>query len=105
MCRKIIIISAISLVAIFIVTLSCNITVEIKASGKTFERVMDIKHNKFALFLGISPITRNGKHNYYFSKRIKATEELYKADKIDIIIASGEDYTKIENSGAMNQQQ
>ena len=49
--------------------------------------------------LGTSPITLEGKHNYSFENRIKATDELYKAGKIDYIIASGGDYTSYRKFG------
>ena len=49
--------------------------------------------------LATSPITPGGAHNFYFDNRIKATDELYKAGKIDYIIASGGDYTKDHKFG------
>ena len=64
------------------------------ASGRTYDDVNEIPHNKVGLLLATSPITPGGAHNYYFENRIKSTDELYKAGKIDYIIASGGDYTK-----------
>lgn len=49
--------------------------------------------------LATSPITSGGARNFYFDNRIKAAVELYKAGKIDIIIASGGDYTKSQKNG------
>lgn len=49
--------------------------------------------------MATSPITRSGAHNFHFENRIKAAEELYKAGKIDYIIASGGDYTKDHKFG------
>ena len=69
------------------------------ASGRTYDDVKDIPHNKYALLLATSPITPGGAHNFYFDNRIKATEELYKAGKVDYIIASGGDYTKDHKFG------
>lgn len=69
------------------------------ASGRTYDDVKDIPHNKYALLLATSPITPGGAHNFYFDNRIKATDELYKAGKIDYIIASGGDYTKDHKFG------
>lgn len=69
------------------------------ASGRTYDDVNDIPHNKYALLLATSPITPGGAHNFYFDNRIKATEELYKAGKVDYIIASGGDYTKDHKFG------
>lgn len=69
------------------------------ASGRTYDDVNDIPHNKYALLLATSPITPGGAHNFYFDNRIKATDELYKAGKVDYIIASGGDYTKDHKFG------
>jgi SanA protein len=88
-------------VAIFIVVLVavCNILVISNASGKTFDSVEEVPHYKYGLLLATSPITPTGAHNFYFDNRIKATNELYKAGKIDYIIASGGDYTKTQRIG------
>ena len=95
------IIFCISLIfGIFIIGLClCYGLVSWNASGRTYEDVDDIPHNKYALLLATSPITRSGAHNFYFDNRIKSTEELYKAGKIDFIIASGGDYTKDHKFG------
>ena len=77
----------------------CYAIVSWNASGRTYEDVNKIPHNKYALLLATSPITRDGAHNFYFDNRIKATDELYKAGKIDYIIASGGDYTKDHKFG------
>ena len=69
------------------------------ASGRTFDHVNKVPHNKFGLLLATSPITPGGAHNFYFENRIKSAEELYKAGKIDYIIASGGDYTKDHKFG------
>ncbi|MCH5231507.1 MAG: YdcF family protein [Muribaculaceae bacterium] len=62
------------------------------ASDRTYDDVNEIPHNKVGLLLATSPITPGGAHNFYFENRIKSTEELYKAGKVDYIIASGGDY-------------
>ena len=69
------------------------------ASGRTYEDVKEIPHNKVGLLLATSPITRGGAYNLYFENRIKSAEELYKAGKIDYIIASGGDYRKEHRFG------
>jgi SanA protein len=63
----------------------------VNASGKTFDDVDNVPHREYGLLLATSPITPTGAHNFYFDNRIKATDELYKAGKVDYIIASGGD--------------
>ena len=69
------------------------------ASGKTYDNVEDIPHNKVGLLLATSPITPGGAHNFYFENRIKAADELCKAGKIDFLIASGGDYRQSQKNG------
>lgn len=83
---------------IILLLIGCYIAVVCNASGRTFEKVEDVPHNKVGLLLATSPITPGGGHNFYFDNRIKAADELYKAGKIDYIIASGGDYTKDRNN-------
>lgn len=77
----------------------CNLIVVGNASGRTFDIADSVPHNPAGLLLGTSPITQSGGHNFYFDNRIKAAEELYKAGKIDFIIASGGDYTQSQTNG------
>lgn len=100
MMKKRIIIYCLVVLGIFIAGLSlCYGVVSCKASGRTFNNVNDIPHNKYGLLLATSPITPAGAHNFYFDNRIKATDQLFKAGKIDYIIASGGDYTQNHEFG------
>lgn len=78
---------------------SCYLTVSSNASDRTFDDVQNIPHNKVGLLLATSPVTSGGAHNFYFENRIKAADELYKAGKIDFIIASGGNYSQSKNNG------
>jgi len=89
--------SAIALLLLTIVT--CHFIVVGNASGRTYDDAGSIPHNRYGLLLATSPITPGGARNFYFDNRIKAAEELYKAGKIDYIIASGGDYTKQHKNG------
>lgn len=88
------------IIGLFILLLCiCYGLVSWNAYGRTYDDVNDIPHNKYGLLLATSPITPGGAHNFYFDNRIKATEELYKAGKIDYIIASGGNYSKCHKFG------
>lgn len=97
--KKIIGLFAISALSVLLVIIVCYYIVVVNASGKTYDNVEEIPHNKVGLLLATSPITPGGAHNYYFENRIKAADELYKAGKIDFIIASGGDYTQSQKNG------
>lgn len=89
-----------SLITVIVtVTLVCYVVVSNNAKNRTYDDVESVPYNKTGLLLATSPITPQGAHNYYFDNRIRAAEELYKAGKIDYIIASGGDYRKTQRIG------
>lgn len=96
--RKSLVCLGIIISGIVIIMVSCYLIVVVNASSRTFDKVEDVPHNKVGLLLATSPITPGGARNFYFDNRIKAADELYKAGKIDYIIASGGDYTKDRNN-------
>lgn len=69
------------------------------AAGRTYDDAEEIPHNKYGMLLATSPITPAGLVNHYFQNRIISAEQLYKAGKVDTIIASGGDYTKTQKHG------
>ena len=97
--KKIILwLGGIAILGVVLLVVSCNLIVAWDSNGKTYDSVSQIPHNRVGLLLATSPITPGGAHNFYFNNRIKAADELYKAGKIDYIIASG-DYTKTQKIG------
>ena len=83
--RKIIVwltaIVAVSLLLVAIVIMVCHHKVGANASGRTYDKVEDIPHNKVGLMLATTPITYGDVRNHSFDNRIKAADELYKAGK------------------------
>lgn len=68
----------------------CNKTVEDAIHNTTYSNINEIPYCQTALLLGTSPKLKNGKDNPYFSYRIEAAAQLYKAGKIKYIIISGD---------------
>lgn len=68
----------------------CNLFIEWKTSGKTYASVEKIPHNKVGMVLGTSKRLKNGNLNLYFKYRIKATVQLFKSNKIDYVLVSGD---------------
>lgn len=81
------------LVLIFI----CNLTINSSAEGKTFSNIEEIPENKVGLVLGTAKRLMNGQPNLYYSFRIKATIELFKAKKISFVLVSGDNGSKYYN--------
>ena len=82
-----------------LLVLACDIWVMVGVSGRSFDRIEQVPHNTAGVLLATSPVTRTGRHNYSFDKRIVAADRLFKAGKVDYIIASGGDYTRTESYG------
>lgn len=87
------------ILAVLAVVFTSYFIVVWNSTGKTYDNPSETPRNKVGLLLATSPITPGGAHNYYFDNRIKAADELYKAGKIDFIIASGGDYSHTQKNG------
>ena len=75
-----------------VVMMVCNQIVVNNAEGKVFSDIDSIKYNKVGLLLGTTPQARIGRiTNAFFTYRIDAAEELYKAGKIEKILISGDE--------------
>lgn len=68
--------------------------VEKTAEGRLYNSADSIPHNKIGLLLGTSKTLPNGHTNLYYTYRIQAAVELFKAGKIDFILVSGDNSRK-----------
>lgn len=73
-----------------IITYIANTAIETASKNLVYSDVSVIPYHKVGLLLGTSKNLGNGRINAYFANRIKATEALYKAGKIDYIVISGD---------------
>lgn len=84
----------IMLLLIFIIPIilvfAANYSIEKNAENKTYSNSSEIQKNKVGLVLGTSKTLKDGRINLYFKYRIKATVELYKKEKIDFVLVSGD---------------
>lgn len=97
MLKNILVKLAIALIALgFILLLAItaiNVLVTRKTTPKTYNDVAEIPHRKVGLLLGCSRYARGGRLNQFYRYRIDAAVALYKAGKIDFILASGDNRT------------
>ena len=73
-----------------LVTLLANIVIEQATKDKTYDTLADIPKNKVGLVLGTARRLVEGGLNPYYTHRIKATVELFKAGKIQYVLVSGD---------------
>lgn len=74
-----------------------NFAINTSAEGKTFSNIDNIPVNKVGLVLGTAKKLMNGQPNLYYSFRIQATIELFKAKKISFVLVSGDNGSKYYN--------
>lgn len=71
----------------------CNYRINSFAEGKTFSTLDEIPNNKVGIVLGTSKRLKDGSPNAYYGNRITATVDLYKANKIEFVLVSGDNGT------------
>ncbi|MDA0177198.1 YdcF family protein [Mesoflavibacter profundi] len=72
----------------------CNFLISYKAKNKTFDNIENLPTNKVGLVLGAGKITSNGYVNLYYKYRLEAAYLLWKNNKIDKILISGDNSRK-----------
>jgi SanA protein len=77
--------------------ITCYFWVEIQTEDRVYSNINEIPAKKVALLLGTAKYSIYGGINLYFKYRIDAVVKLYKANKIQHIIASGDNRTKYYN--------
>lgn len=72
------------------------IAVYAASSGRVFDSVSidAVPHRRAAVVMGCVRTLPNGLNNLYFSRRIDAAAELYKAGKVDCLVVSGDNHVK-----------
>ena len=73
-----------------IVLFGSDYWIEYSAKNNIYSEIKSIPKHKVGLVLGTSKFLKNGGINPYYSKRIKATIELYQHNKIEFVLVSGD---------------
>jgi SanA protein len=85
------------LLALIVFTLAAIIGVDFyvtqQTASKTYNNVAKIPHRKVGLLLGCSKYAGKGQLSTFYQNRIVAAVKLYKAGKVDFILASGDNRT------------
>lgn len=88
--RKIIKISFWSMLILFLIIVLSTVTISRNAKGKIFDTTSLLPKNKVGLVLGTVKYLANGRVNLYYTYRVEAAVKLFKANKIDVILVSGD---------------
>ena len=86
-----------SIIASFLAVLIAEFIVVKTSKERLYNTIEMVPKNKVGVVLGTSKWLVNGSINYYFKYRIDAAVELYKANKIEFILVSGDNGHKSYN--------
>ena len=88
--------AAIAVAVMALVWGASAIAVYAVSSGRVFDSasIDAVPHRRAAVVMGCVRTLPNGLDNLYFSRRIDAAAELYKAGKVDCLIVSGDNHVK-----------
>lgn len=89
---------------ILIVCISTWAVIESIGSQRLYDNVRTIPHNQVGLLLGTSASLKDGRSNLFFLYRIRAATELFRAQKIQKIIVSGDNKHRSYNEPEQMQQ-
>ncbi|WP_306420447.1 DUF2809 domain-containing protein [uncultured Winogradskyella sp.] len=78
-----------------------NYIIAKSAENKTFYKIEDIPKNKVGLVLGANKLTESGNVSLYYLYRVNAAVKLYKANKIEYVLVSGDNSRKGYNEPSM----
>ncbi len=82
---------------LLLTALYCNRKIAHFSASYVFDESRKMPKNKAGLLLGTTKRAPSGGRNPYFFYRVHAAAELYKADKIKVIIVSGDNSVKSYN--------
>ncbi|MEQ8218020.1 MAG: ElyC/SanA/YdcF family protein [Arenibacter sp.] len=95
--KKIGILFILGVIGIYLILASCDSIIENATENRTYWNLKEVPKNKVGLVLGTSNRLVGGGPNPYYTNRIKATLELFKAGKIDYVLVSGDNSTQYYN--------
>jgi SanA protein len=82
-----------AVLAVLIFSISVYVWVDWSTDEFLYEDISELPKNRVGLLLGTSKYVPEGGINLYYKNRIDAAVELYRAGKIDKVIASGDNAT------------
>lgn len=94
--------------AIAIVAIVCSVAAMASAAGiigaategRTYHSLKQIPHRRVGLLLGCSRRLSDGRANLFFSNRVHAAAELFRAGKVDYLLVSGDNRRKEYNEAS-----
>lgn len=84
----------ISTICCFIIIIACNKWIVNSTQSQLYSNIENIPKRKVGLVLGASQKTARGTTNLYFTYRIQAAFQLYKAGKVKYLLLSGDNHIK-----------
>ncbi len=99
--RRLLFLLSLALLMASVIVLYCNWRVKHDTEPHTFMLADRLPHNRAGLVLGTSAQRRDGKPNPYFVYRMQAAADLFRQQKVDYLILSGDNSSRFYNEPAM----
>ncbi len=90
--RKLQVIVGVTACLAVVAVIGAGVLIRAAAQGRTYSDVSLIPHRRVGVLLGCSHRLSNGRANLFFSYRVAAAATLFKANKIEYIIVSGDNH-------------
>jgi len=88
------------IISAIVFTIFANVLIISRTKGRLYYEINEIPQKKIALVLGTSKRTVKGESNSFFSHRMEAAAKLYKQQKVQKLLLSGDNRTKYYNEPA-----
>jgi SanA protein len=92
--RKLLIVFILILILGSALALIPSLIIDSESDGLTFSEIASVPYYKVGLVLGCPKKLSGGRENRYFSTRIKAAENLFRAGKIEYLLVSGDNVSR-----------
>jgi SanA protein len=90
--RKLQVIVGVTACLAVVAVIGAGALIRAAARGRTYSNVSLIPHRRVGVLLGCAQRLSNGRTNLFFSYRVAAAATLFKANKVEYIIVSGDNH-------------
>jgi SanA protein len=90
--RKLQVIVGVTACLAVVAVIGAGVLIRAASKGRTYSDISLIPHRRVGVLLGCSQRLSNGRLNLFFSYRVAAAATLFKANKVEYIIVSGDNH-------------
>jgi SanA protein len=92
--RKLTLVFSAIVILIILLLMASTVLINSETNGLTYTDISSIPHHSVGIVLGCPRKLSGGRINPFFSSRISAAAALFRAGKVDYLLASGDNYSR-----------